>query len=108
MAQHARPNVIGHMLDCLAQLMPCSSVVVTTFNNLAVTKLCLASVFANTDAPDYEVVVADNASGYYISLAPLVAGGKLMVGTSGGEFGVRGFVAALDLDTELMPQDPRI
>jgi alcohol dehydrogenase (cytochrome c) len=43
--------------------------------------------------------VADNASGYYISLAPLVAGGKIMVGTSGGEFGVRGFVAGLDPDT---------
>jgi alcohol dehydrogenase (cytochrome c) len=40
--------------------------------------------------------VADNKSAYYISLAPLVAGGKVMVGTSGGEFGIRGFVAALD------------
>jgi alcohol dehydrogenase (cytochrome c) len=43
--------------------------------------------------------VADNKSGYYISLAPLVAGGKVMVGTSGGEYGIRGFVAALDPDT---------
>src|SRR5688572_18623114 len=42
--------------------------------------------------------VAENSSGYYISLAPLVAGGKVMVGTSGGEFGIRGFVAALDPD----------
>ena len=46
-----------------------------------------------------EVTVADNKAAYYISLAPLVAGGKLLVGTSGGEFGIRGFVAALDLDT---------
>ena len=43
--------------------------------------------------------VADNKSGYYISLAPLVADGKVMVGASGGEFGMRGFVAALDPDT---------
>jgi alcohol dehydrogenase (cytochrome c) len=43
--------------------------------------------------------VAENTSGYYISLAPLIANGKVMVGTSGGEFGVRGFVAALDPDT---------
>jgi alcohol dehydrogenase (cytochrome c) len=43
--------------------------------------------------------VADNKSGYYISLAPLVADGKVMVGTSGGEYGIRGFVAALDLET---------
>ncbi len=43
--------------------------------------------------------VADNKSAYYITLAPLVAGGKVMVGASGGEFGIRGFVAALDPDT---------
>ena len=36
---------------------------------------------------------------YYITLAPLIAGGKVMVGASGGEFGIRGFVAALDPDT---------
>lgn len=54
---------------------------------------------AKTGKPVWETSVADNNSGYYISLAPLAAGGKLMVGTSGGEFGVRGFVAGLDLDT---------
>jgi alcohol dehydrogenase (cytochrome c) len=43
--------------------------------------------------------VADNKSGYYISLAPLIAGGKVLVGTSGGEYGIRGFVAALDPET---------
>ena len=37
--------------------------------------------------------------GYYMSLAPLVADGKVMVGTSGGELGVRGFVAAYDVET---------
>ena len=43
--------------------------------------------------------VADNKAAYYITLAPLVAGGKVMVGASGGEFGIRGFVAAFDPDT---------
>ena len=33
MAQHARPNVIGHMLDSRAQLMACSSVVVTALSS---------------------------------------------------------------------------
>ena len=47
----------------------------------------------------WTATVADNKAGYYISLAPLVANGKVMVGTSGGEYGVRGFVAALDPDT---------
>jgi len=44
--------------------------------------------------------VADNKSSYYITLAPMVAGGKVMVGASGGEFGIRGFVAAFDLETQ--------
>ena len=34
-----------------------------------------------------------------MSLAPLVADGKVMVGASGGELGVRGFVAAYDAET---------
>ena len=34
-----------------------------------------------------------------MSLAPLVADGKVMVGASGGELGVRGFVAAFDAET---------
>src|SRR5580692_8973218 len=33
MAQHASPKVIGHTLDCLAQFMACSSVVVMTFSS---------------------------------------------------------------------------
>ncbi len=47
----------------------------------------------------WTTTVADNKSGYYISLAPLIAGGKVLVGTSGGEYGIRGFVAALDPET---------
>ena len=44
-------------------------------------------------------VVADNKAGYYTTLAPLVAGGVAMVGASGGEFGIRGFVAGFDVET---------
>ncbi len=51
---------------------------------------------AKTGKEVWTATVADNKSGYYISLAPLVANGRVMVGTSGGEYGVRGFVAALD------------
>jgi alcohol dehydrogenase (cytochrome c) len=59
----------------------------------------MVALDAKTGNVVWTATVAENTSGYYISLAPLVADGKLMVGTSGGEFGVRGFVAALDLDT---------
>jgi alcohol dehydrogenase (cytochrome c) len=46
----------------------------------------------------WNVKVADSAGGYYFSLAPLVADGKVMVGASGGETGIRGFVAAFNPD----------
>jgi alcohol dehydrogenase (cytochrome c) len=59
----------------------------------------IVALDAKTGSEVWTTTVADNASGYYISLAPLVAGGKVMVGTSGGEFGVRGFVAGLDPDS---------
>lgn len=41
----------------------------------------------------------DNSVRYYMTLAPLAADGKILVGASGGEFGVRGYVAALDPET---------
>jgi alcohol dehydrogenase (cytochrome c) len=59
----------------------------------------LVALDARTGKEVWTTTVADNKSGYYISLAPLVAGGKVMVGASGGEFGIRGFVAAFNLDT---------
>lgn len=59
----------------------------------------LVALDARTGRELWTANVADNTSGYYMSLAPLVADGKVMVGTSGGEWGVRGFVAAYDPDT---------
>ena len=47
----------------------------------------------------WETAVADYRAGYYMTLAPLVASGKVLVGASGGERGIRGFVAALDPET---------
>ncbi|MEE2669561.1 MAG: methanol/ethanol family PQQ-dependent dehydrogenase [Gemmatimonadota bacterium] len=47
----------------------------------------------------WDTSVADNAAGYYMTLAPLAARGKVMVGVSGGELGIRGFVVALDTET---------
>lgn len=47
----------------------------------------------------WETPIEDYEHGYYLTLAPLVAKGKVMVGVSGGEMGVRGFVTALDART---------
>jgi alcohol dehydrogenase (cytochrome c) len=59
----------------------------------------LVALDAKTGREVWTTNVADNKSGYYITLAPLVAGGGVMVGASGGELGVRGFVASYDLET---------
>jgi alcohol dehydrogenase (cytochrome c) len=56
----------------------------------------LVALDAKTGREVWTADVADNKAGYYISLAPLIADGKVMVGASGGELGIRGFVAAFD------------
>jgi GT2 family glycosyltransferase/glycosyltransferase involved in cell wall biosynthesis len=44
------------------EVIPRASIIIVTYNNLALTKLCLESVFRNTDYPNLEVVVVDNKS----------------------------------------------
>ena len=51
---------------------------------------------ASTGELVWETAVANYRNGYYMTMAPLVADGKVMVGASGGERGIRGFVAAYD------------
>ena len=60
---------------------------------------CSYALDARTGKEVWTTKVADNKSAYHMSLAPLVANGKVMVGASGGEFGIRGFVAGFDIET---------
>jgi GT2 family glycosyltransferase/glycosyltransferase involved in cell wall biosynthesis len=46
----------------LRKITPGVSVIIVTYNNLALTKLCLESVFRNTHYANYEVIVVDNNS----------------------------------------------
>ena len=59
----------------------------------------LVALDATSGEVVWEAEVEDYAAGYYMTLAPLVAAGKVMVGVSGGEFGIRGFVAAFDANS---------
>jgi alcohol dehydrogenase (cytochrome c) len=59
----------------------------------------LVALDAKTGKELWTTQVGDNTAGYYMSLAPQIAGGKILVGTSGGELGIRGFVAAFDPET---------
>src|SRR6266852_1480763 len=46
-----------------------------------------------------DTVVAKPEAGYAITHAPLIVKDKVIVGTAGGEFGIRGFIAAYDVRT---------
>jgi alcohol dehydrogenase (cytochrome c) len=59
----------------------------------------LVALDARTGKVAWSVAVGDSKALQYITLAPLAAKGKIMVGSAGGETGVRGFVAAYDAST---------
>lgn len=59
----------------------------------------VAALEATTGRVVWERTVADYRRSYYITMAPLVVGGKVLVGTSGGEHGIRGAIVALDAVT---------
>ena len=44
----------------------------------------------------WDTQIADPNLGYSETMAPVVVGGKVLIGTNGGEYGVRGFVKAFD------------
>jgi len=46
----------------------------------------------------WQTKVADPASHYSITMAPIVYQDEVLVGVAGGEFGIRGFIAAFALD----------
>ena len=48
------------------------------------------------DTPLWNTKVAESKGGYSVTHAPLVVKDKVIVGVGGGEYGIRGFVAAFD------------
>ncbi len=54
---------------------------------------------AKTGKEVWNVQVADPKDKYSFTHAPLVVKDKVIEGTAGGEFGIRGFIAALDVNT---------
>ncbi len=66
---------------------------------LATVDAFLVALDALTGEVVWEVAVEDYYNGYYMTMAPLIVDGVVMVGVSGGELGIRGFVAAFDAAT---------
>lgn len=61
-SQHTWSARYQSIISTLTGAVPRASIIIVTYNNLTLTKLCLESVFRNTDHPNYEVVVVDNLS----------------------------------------------
>jgi PQQ-dependent dehydrogenase (methanol/ethanol family) len=66
-------------------------------------KVYLATLDSKLDAIDaktgklvWSSQIADPALGYSETMAPTAVDGKILVGTNGGEYGIRGFVKAFD------------
>jgi len=59
----------------------------------------LVALDAKTGSVAWETEIADPEEGYSETMAPTVVNGKVLIGTNGGEYGIRGFVRAYDAET---------
>ena len=59
----------------------------------------LIALDARNGQPLWNIAVADVKLAYSITMAPLVVKDRVIVGVGGGEYGIRGFVAAYDAKT---------
>jgi alcohol dehydrogenase (cytochrome c) len=59
----------------------------------------LVAIDTKTGKANWNVPVGDPKLGYSITMAPLIVKDKVLVGVGGGEYGIRGYVAAFDART---------
>ncbi|MEM5383880.1 PQQ-dependent dehydrogenase, methanol/ethanol family [Paraburkholderia phymatum] len=59
----------------------------------------LVALDAKTGNVLWQSQIADPDQGYSETMAPVVVDGKVLIGTNGGEYGIRGFVKAFDANS---------
>ncbi len=59
----------------------------------------LIAIDSVTGRPIWQTEVGDPAQGYAMTVEPLVVEDKVIVGVAGGEYGIRGYIAAYDAAT---------
>ncbi len=59
----------------------------------------MVALNAKTGKKVWETQIADPELGYSETMAPTVVDGKVLIGTNGGEYGIRGFVKAYDAES---------
>jgi alcohol dehydrogenase (cytochrome c) len=59
----------------------------------------LVAIDTKSGQPLWKTKVAESKAGYSLTLAPLAVRDRVIVGVGGGEFGIRGFIAAYHAET---------
>jgi quinohemoprotein ethanol dehydrogenase len=59
----------------------------------------LVALDAATGKPVWSVVTGDQSQAFTITQAPRVIKGRVVIGMSGGEYGIRGYISAYDAET---------
>ncbi len=59
----------------------------------------LVALDAKTGKEVWSVQTADESADYSVTGAPIIAGGKVIIGNAGGEYSTRGYVSAYDAET---------
>jgi alcohol dehydrogenase (cytochrome c) len=59
----------------------------------------LVAIDTKSGQPLWKTKVAESKAGYSLTLAPLAVKDRVIVGVGGGEFGIRGFIAAYHAET---------
>ncbi|MFL5428527.1 MAG: pyrroloquinoline quinone-dependent dehydrogenase [Myxococcales bacterium] len=59
----------------------------------------LVALDNKTGKMSWQTQIADPEKGYSETMAPTAVDGKVLIGTNGGEYGIRGFVKAFDAET---------
>jgi alcohol dehydrogenase (cytochrome c) len=59
----------------------------------------LVAIDARSGTPVWDTKVADSKLGYSVTVAPLAIKDRVIIGLGGGEFGIRGAIAAFDAKT---------
>ncbi len=65
----------------------------------------LISLDAKTGKVLWSTQIADPELGYSETMAPVAVNGKILIGTNGGEYGIRGFVKAFDAQSRQVAVD---
>ena len=60
--KHLAASAATPSIGPCGEVFPLASIIIVTYNNLALNQACLQSIFRETDYPNYEVIVVDNAS----------------------------------------------